>query len=351
MDPSRASSIYSSDSNRKPTYLDYRSSIDTSSRADSTEIQRDYADSLSSAPSRAPPMPPSNAAASSRPSSRPSFMNYQSTSPAPSKPVAVPQLRSNGATPVAPAHLGAGGYESSRHGGTLLVFIVAEVHPQMVQYLQRWLKRWSVSAITVIGTHGYAAEIKQLKMDIYGVIGKLGREVGVQTHLRARLDSDEVSATVSETGEDLRGVLCSISYNSNTTSADALGIDGPDLALAWQRSVGALHAVARATMPLLTAKGRPGLFLVLESAEQSAVSAINKAACDALLDQLDATYGSSSITIDHVDRVLLPDAEPAEQHGGVDRVPDGYYQEDSDFAASESPTKLWAMWQNGMGNV
>ncbi|TKA76826.1 hypothetical protein B0A55_04640 [Friedmanniomyces simplex] len=364
MDRSRGSSIYSNDSSRKPTYLDYRSSVDTGSRPGSVRAARDYVESLSSAPSRAPPPAPSISSSpppapsisssSSRPSSRPSYMNYQNGSPKSSRRIDLPEVQtgaSNAAT--------AGTQVSApRHQGTLLVLIVAEVHPQTMHFLSTWLKRWPFTAISVVGAQKYEAEIKQLKMEIYGLTGKLGREVSVHTHLQAEWNSREVGATLdmlhsaSTPDRDVRGVLCCISYgNAGSVQSKVLGLAEAELEESWRQSVGCLHSVATAIIPRLRESDRPEgeMFLVLEPSEPSLAATLNKAACDALLSQLRIEYASERLTIDYAERVLLPEPELPELAGRIDGHQNGYAVDEMDFAASESPTKLWAMWQNEVG--
>ncbi|KAK0278800.1 hypothetical protein LTR35_009065 [Friedmanniomyces endolithicus] len=345
MDLSRASSLYSNDSSRKPTLLDYGSSVDTGSRAGSVRAARDYVESLSSTPSRATQPAPSISSASSKPSSRPSYMNYQETSLAASKRTEIVVDTQISAPP-------------SRYHGTLLVLIVAEIHPQAIHFVRTWLKRWPFEAISVVGTPKYEAGIKQLKMEIYRLTGKLGWEVSVHTHLQAEWNSREIAATLdklqagSAPRRDVRGVLCCISYGSSSKlEEEVLRLEEAELAESWQQSVGCLHSAATAIIPRLQQSDAPqsDMFLVLEPSERSPVAVINKAACDALLDQLRTGSASKHLSIDHAERVLLPELEPEVTNGTSDDHHNGYHADDTDFAAFESPTKLWAMWQNEEG--
>ncbi|KAK1064070.1 hypothetical protein LTR12_007852 [Friedmanniomyces endolithicus] len=347
MDLSRASSLYSNDSSRKPTLLDYRSNFDTGSRPGSVRAARDYVESLSSTPSRAAPPAPSISSASSKPSSRPSYMNYQDTSPASSKRT---EIAVDTQISLPPA----------RHHGTLLVLIVAEIHPQTIQFIRTWLKRWPFEAITVVGTPKHEAGIKQLKMEIYGLTGKLGWEVSVHTHLQAEWNSREIGATLdmlqsaSAPKRDVRGVLCCISYGSaKGAEEEVLRLEEAELEESWRQSIGCLHSAATAIVPRLLESdaAESDMFLVLEPIERSPAAVIHKAACDALLDQLRTGSASKRLTIDHAERVLLPEPEPEMTNGTSDEHHDGYHADDMDFAAFESPTKLWAMWQNEEGGA
>ncbi|KAK1036540.1 hypothetical protein LTR33_016336 [Friedmanniomyces endolithicus] len=347
MDLSRASSTYSNDSSRKPTLLDYRSSVDTGSRPGSGRAARDYVDSLSSIPSRAALPAPSISSTSSKPSSRASYMNYQDTSPASSKRTEKVVDTQIGLPPV-------------RKYGTLLVMIVAEIHPQTIHFIRTWLKRWPFEAISVVGTPKHEVEIKQLKMEIYGLTGKLGWEVSVHAHLQAEWNSREIVATLdmlqagSAPRRDFRGVLCCISYGrSQTVEEEVLRLDEMELEESWRQSVGCLHPAATAIIPRLQESDaqQSDMFLVSEPSERSPAAVINKAACDALLEQLRTGSASKYLTIDHAERVLLPEPEPEVTNGTSDEYHNGYRADDTDFAAFESPTKLWAMWQNEEGGA
>ncbi|KAK4542805.1 hypothetical protein LTR36_006181 [Oleoguttula mirabilis] len=378
MEHGRANSVHSNESSRKHTYLDYRSNGDTSSRATSYQAARDYAESLGApaparprdyaeslgapvparprdyaeslgapAPARQSPSPQvsTNSRSSSRPSSRPSFMNYQSRGGAEGKPqpVAVPQP----ASPIVPA-------VAPRASGVLLLYLAAEVHTKTMHYLQIALRRRAYASIAIIGCKEQEAATKQLKMEIYGLIGKLGRDMGVQTHTRSGDGEEELDAIVREAVKGqaiLQGVLCSLAYAVDETgSADILSLERADLEKTWQTSVGCLHSVAKATVPLLTSASsdlaRPSLFLVMETARHSPVSALNKASCDTLLHQLSAAYASPNLIVDHAEDVLVEEPEPVHTDGALALRTDGFSAEPSDsvFTPGESPTKLWNMW-------
>ncbi|KAK3624626.1 hypothetical protein LTR56_014388 [Elasticomyces elasticus] len=351
-DLSRASSVYSSDSSRKPTYLDYSSSIDESSRPGSVRAARDYVESLSATPSRGAPLTPSTTSSSTRPSSRPSYMNYQSTSTlASSRPVEVTHNRTASSVTTIPADTQA--ITPYQHSSTLLVLVFAEVSPLLLQYIQIWLKKWSFTAIAVVGDPTYESDIKQLKMDIYGLVGKLTREVSVHTHIQEDWSGSELASTwntiTKKANSEIRGLLCSTSYGSKA-GHDIMSVSEADFAQSWQGSVGRLHGAARALLPqLLKYPAGDVMFLVLDPTEQSGTSGINKVACEALLRQLQAAHELDQVTIDYADLVLIPEPEPEETSESIDDHQNGYYAHDAGFAASESPTKLWAMWQGMEG--
>ncbi|KAK5130004.1 hypothetical protein LTR08_002559 [Meristemomyces frigidus] len=403
MDPSRSSSVYSS-SSRKSTYLNYRPSVGASgghSKASSFQAARNYAESLSAqsmgapasarpapprdyaesigsqsvgapaparpapvpaapdtapsaapltdapsaaapsyAPSLAPAMSPSSRS-SSRHSSRPSFMNYQSSAPETrTPPVAVPQ---------------AVALPAPRATGVLVLVLAAEVHAQTMKYVQTALKKRPYASIAIIGSKEHEPAVKQLKMEMYGLIGKLGREMGVQTHVRAGPGDEELGAAVQQAlggQHSLQGVLCSLAYDGGeTTAGDILSLEPELLQRSWLGSVGFLHGVAKATIPLLTsARGAPeqaSFFLAIETAARSPVALLNKAACDALLRQLSTAYTSHDLTIDLAENVLISEPEPTTPTYGVPKLRTNAFSSEPEeyvFSPGESPTKLWNMW-------
>ncbi|KAK5121351.1 hypothetical protein LTR85_005517 [Meristemomyces frigidus] len=347
MEHGRTSSTYSNESSRKPTYLDYRSNGDTGSKSTSYQAARDYAESLGSqAPARPSPSAPvsTTSRSSSRPSSRPSFMNYQGGgAEGKTQPVAVPQ-------PVSPAAPAA----APRVPGVVLLYMATGVHNKTMQYLQIALKRRAYASIAIIGSKEHEPAIKQLKMEIYGLIGKLGREMGVQTHTRLGNGEQELDAIVQEAvrgGSVLQGVLCSLGYaEDETAGTDILSVDRADFERSWQTSVGTLHGIAKAAIPLLTSGNNdldhPKFFLVVETAQHTPASIVTKAACDTLLRQLSTAYTSRDLLINHAEKVLVEEPEPVRRKSVPALHTDGFSAgpTESVFTPGDSPTKLWNMW-------
>lgn len=259
--------------------------------------------------------------------------------------MAVPQPMSQAAPAPAPT--------VPRPSGVLLVYLAAEVHIKTMHYLQIALRRRAYASIAIVGGKAYEESVKQLKMEIYGLIGKLGREMGVQTYMVSGDSDEELGAVVQEAVNgrgDLQGVLCSLTYDQDGTSAvDILSHERADLERSWQTSLASLHAVSKATIPLLTSAStgldNGSLFLVAETPARAPVSIIHKAACDTLLRQL-AAYGSRNLTIDYAENVLIAEPEPVHTDGAPNLRIDAFSAgpTESVFTPGESPTKLWNMW-------
>jgi len=278
-------------------------------------------------------------------------MNYQAPQPK-TQPMAVPQSASQ----PAPVELEAP-VRRTVPPGLLLLFVGADVHPRTVHFLGILLKRRAFSGIAIIGSKEHETAVKQLKMDVYGLIGKLGREMGVQTHLLLGSSEDELASAVQEAlkgKSDTGGVMCSLAYGGEgSDTMDILSAERSDLERSWQASVGFLHCVAKVTMPLLTARvgvdAQAGPFLLLESVARSPASLVSKAACETLVCQLSAAYASRDLQVDYAENVLFP--EPERKPARTERVPslqtNGFSAEPAEpsiFTPGESPTKLWNMW-------
>ncbi|KAK5113957.1 hypothetical protein LTR62_003080 [Meristemomyces frigidus] len=359
MDDERTSSVYSKDDpSSRSTYLDYRPSV--SSRAESSAstyetIETDsssnngnpYIGSRRPAPATYQPRLPSDSQA--RPGSRrvtplPSFMNHQ---PRPSsirsQPVDVPHPNgSNGA--------GDGrGINLNSPNGMLLVFVVGEPHHETKRYIAAMLKRHRYQGLSLLGTHDNEAVIKQLKMDMYGLLGQLDVQATVKTHLQPSWSADGLEHLVQEASTDIQDVLVSLGYSdAEDIGEDILSMDSEQVMQSYQRSVGALHAMAKAIIPHLlrqpTPQGTiPRMFLLLDKLGKSQASPIAKAACRKLFYQLDTTYACPTLEIKHAETALEMYDEPVATSGQTNGV-DQHNRNDSAFMPSESPTKLYGAW-------
>ncbi|KAF2770254.1 hypothetical protein EJ03DRAFT_350590 [Teratosphaeria nubilosa] len=365
---SRSSSVYSNDRGGRGTYLDYSNNIGASSRTSSFKAAKEYAESLGS--SVTPPYQPSHRTvpsqpmslprststtpSSSRPSSaRPSFMNYKNGAAAEElkrKPFPVVQ------TPVeAPA-------PPREQAGQLLVFVGPDLQHSTLRYVEIALQRKRFSGIAYVGSEEQAAALKQLKMDTYGVIGKLAMETGVQIQYQQGYSPDAVITAVEAVVKSAGGVhavLCSLAYSTPETAAVAniLDVESTGLQIAWQGSVAFLHSVARTTIPSMIAasKSSPqfsGFLLIQESAAQDPASLLMQSSANALLRQLREACASASPNLDigHAASVLVPLPKPIKVNGHDhasqqdDQLAPGNYQPEADFNGGESPTKLYSMW-------
>jgi hypothetical protein len=275
-------------------------------------------------------------------------MNYQIPKVAETKdqPVAQPQ-----ASVEAPVVEKANGMEPK--GGLLLVVVGGSLHSSTLRYIEIALQRKRFSKISLVGLEEEAALLKQLKMDVYGVVGKLGREMGVEVHLgKARDGEGAIQEAVGDAirgAESLQAVLCSISYG--TGNSDILQTDHAAMRQSWESSFGSLHSVAKATVPLMATNTeiRPelcGFFALLEDTAQGAVAMIHQTACNTLLHQLHNSYASTSLTFGQASNVLVPQPAPIEVNGSIHSTEpvEAYDAGAAAFTPAESPTKLWNMW-------
>ena len=322
---SRASSVYSNNSVKRHTYSEYADSMtSTSSRP------------ISFTPSYGVTVPPRKPVGSKR---APSELKGVFT--APSEPVELPTARSPPSPPLPILK------------GMLVVAIAATPHPSTISYLQMMLKRGSYSGIIIIGSAEHETELKQLKMNIYGLLGKMGLEVAVQVEFKDAWSESEISAVVSRiVGNDelVNGVLCSPSYDgTRSLDSNILTLDESQLALPWACSVGFLHNLARSILPKVRSnmdiRGNVARFLVTEPTETTAISYFYEAACENLVTQLAETSGNSGLTIAYAQDVLVAEPEPSDTNDNLNiPIHGGPLDNDSADSAPDSPTKLWGMW-------
>lgn len=236
-------------------------------------------------------------------------------------------------------------------GGTLVVFIGGgEIHSATIRYMGIALQRRRYDYIGIIGREHLAAPLKQLKIEVYGLIGKLGRETGVQISLLSDISEESITRAVGEVCKSgmAKGVLCEITYG-DSDAADLLSIDRNEFRLGWEQSVCLLHTVAKATLPILSSAtplqpDQPAFFLVLDCPVPDMISSFYKTACDALLHLLRDQLSHGKLTIGHAVNVLVPRPDPIDTNGN-DKIPEnGSEGETLELTPGESPTKLWNMW-------
>lgn len=241
--------------------------------------------------------------------------------------------------------------------GILLVAIADEPHVKTISYIEMMLKRAAYSSIVVLGSQWREAELKQLKMDTFAVLGRRSLEAGVQLELHHDWDEVRISEVVSRLkGSDaIHGVLCSPMLRG-ASSDHELGWDAPgplemdegEFDLQWKSSVAFLRNVAKTTM--LSSQSStdrttiPNVFLVTDPGNVSTVDTIYKAACDQLLTLI--AREDRGTTVAYADTVLIPEPEVESKNGrlDLDTHADFHNGGADDFPAGESPTKLWNMW-------
>lgn len=240
--------------------------------------------------------------------------------------------------------------------GTLLLGIAASPHRSVVSYLQSMLKKSFYKQVFILGSVEQETELKQLKVDIYALLGRLGQEASVQMELRSSWDEVEVYTAVSKAvaeGDAIHGVLCSPAYeNVRSSGTDIMALDQDQLGLPWKSSIGFLHSVAKFALPNFRSSGheykQPGLFLVTSPSEQSPTSTLYNAGCRTIMTLLVEANAGKSLTIDYAENVLLPEPGPARvKSNGGPKVPALNLTRDpkpDEYPPPDSPTKLWALY-------
>ena len=336
MRDSKTSSVYSQDSTKGPRYSDYAESLE----------------SISSRPT----------------SSTPSYMNAAP----PRKPVLTPAIRTSGLDGTSGRTQPVETYSPADHvtaivpapvpKGLLLLVIAALPHPLTISHLEVMLKKSSYSGICIIGGAEHEAGLKQLKMSLYALLGKMSQEVAVQMDLRQSWGEDEISEAIrkaTKNGDAVNGVLCSPAYEANQNlGLDILALGNNQLELPWKFSVGFLQHVAKYTVPKLVANNHMQhgpAFLVTGLIGRSPTSTVYKAACNALVNILAETYSPNGLIVAYAEDVLIPEPEPAKHNGtGLHlSAKAGPVDAELEGLTPESPTKLWNMWalQDELGAV
>lgn len=345
MDSNRTSSVYSSEQ----TYLDYRPNTGTSNRPTSTPFAAGDVSQYQDLPVRPPPTSHEDLGG------RPSYMNYQNGNGAKTEPIAVLRARhaaSSSVTTVVPT--------KEEHIGTVLLAVAGQPHASTISYVETLLRRQRVSTIAILGREGSESSIKQLKMDVYALLGKMRLEVDVQMYLKRSWKEDEIFAAFDEIVErrnHVNYVICHVEYDSSgARPIDLLSLEQDDLEGLWGSNVGFLHAVAKCSILGMSHRddGRnTDMFLVMGPACRTPASFINKAACDTMVMQLQQSHSSHTLTIGHAEEILIGDSEPEETNPSATGLlqPGSYSATTPAFTPSESPTKLWNMWalQNDVG--
>ena len=322
----RATSMYSNGSTEKSADWDYETSTDSSSSR-AVSLKPSY---MNSVPTRKPVIP----------KIAPSRQNGTSGA---TQPVQAPAVK-----------------------GLLLLAVAALPHPSTVSYLEMMLKRGSYSKIIVIGNTEQETELKQLKMSLYALLGKLSLEVGIHLDLQNSLNESEISSAVSnavQTGDKIHGVLCTPAYEGHSSfGMDIMTLDESQLESHWKTSVAFLHNVARSAIPNFRSENRTqrlvtGLFLVTELPESSSTSLLYRATCDSLIALLADATAANGPTVAYAEKVLIPELEleHVKRNGKMDRTTRAGPRDTDvgDYAPPESPTKLWNMWalQDELGAV
>ncbi|KAF2716926.1 hypothetical protein K431DRAFT_206248, partial [Polychaeton citri CBS 116435] len=265
--------------------------------------------------------------------------------------------------------------------GLLILAIAGPPAKELRTYVEGLLSRSPAAEVAILGLTRHESSLKQLKMDMYGLAGKLSLELAVQLCLRegwtAGVLEDAIhealgrrkgSAPASPTNgsvaangipKEIKGIICCPQVDHGS---DLLGVETHDLASSWQSSVGFLHAAARGSIPWMATRAQgvasksrlqgPFLFTTNALAIPGAVAqSIHRPSMRALLDSLDRFYGPSGITFGHAEHELKyePELETVQRPstngtGKLSVDTHAYGDRYADEDVGDSPTKLWGMW-------
>ncbi|EME83215.1 uncharacterized protein MYCFIDRAFT_196558 [Pseudocercospora fijiensis CIRAD86] len=249
----------------------------------------------------------------------------------------------------------------------LLVLAVGRLHHATLSDLEILLGKQNFSSITIAAGQEHASALKQMKMDIYALIGKLRKETAVFTIINdewRQSDIEEIIKGVTRNGHAIQGVLCSPEFDDSASECSILNLDDSELESSLKRSLRFLHAISRTTVIHLLSRCKPngaslngsfhktpqGPFFLIAGQEASGPAAqVAKAACDNLILQLAKATSTQRLAVGYTDALLIPEPKKEELSvatNGRDLRTDAYNTtaEDSIFAPGESPSKLWGMW-------
>lgn len=194
-------------------------------------------------------------------------------------------------------------------------------------------------------------------MEMYGLAGRLGREMGVRVFLRERLEEGVVEGVVGEVivgnGEGLGAVVCFPRFGGR---GDVLELSWGELVEGWRGSVGFVHAFGRSCLPRMTAgmgEGRAFFLTIYEDAREEDEGGLHLPAVEALMERLAKGF-EGSVTVGRAEVVFpRPSPPPAEPVRELPRLDTGgggqaYMQpqgQREDETPPESPSRLWSMWQ------
>jgi hypothetical protein len=262
--------------------------------------------------------------------------------------------------------------------GALFVIINGSPSKQLKSNVQVALSKGrTIAELVIVGEQKDEQALKQFKVDMYGLAGSLKRELGVRVEfVQGVLDEEQLRAFLgsvlgSGSGgavnggdsdrKELHGVLCDLGEHEEE-SAHILDIEPAALMDRFLHSVGYVHAIARTTIPLLRVAAHhasaqtpttsektlqcPFFVTTLSPLPPKNVS-IHDTALRALLNSL-STPGNRGITFGSANILLAPEPEPIPQEIQPAVAPTNGWreQEEDDFTAGESPTKMWSMWSD-----
>ena len=385
---SRSSSIYSDASSRRFTSLPSRNGTQSSTGRPASytpSYMSGYAPSYVSNIQSRPPMTPEEP--SYMPSNYSSFRSPPRRKPVGSSPASTRRSVSLSSSAQTTTQL---------PPGLLFVFIAASPHSLTTSFLELLLKRQTFSGVVIVGNKEQETAIKELKIAVYALIGRMSRELGVHTYTLETWNEASMEFIVQQATKSgatgIQGVLCTPQYDSSDASSgtDLISLSRETLQQSWDQSVGFLHAICKCMVPQLLSQSQlseqpppppplppptesasklhnPFLIVAGTTTDTTVTYQIAKSACDALIDFLEKSNRSQNLIVGHADVLLVqepePEPEPEPDRGNESNKTSlaekrttvlpyvatsgiGYLQEQPQqpIAPSESPTELWGMW-------
>ncbi|OQN96827.1 hypothetical protein B0A48_17387 [Cryoendolithus antarcticus] len=259
--------------------------------------------------------------------------------------------------------------EPPRTTSVLLVVVAGLPRSDLTTYIETALRRDNgIRSITILGSEEQQPGLKLLKMNLYALLGRIGRGASVEVVLRRHWTSEDVSQRLSwsiaqsDVGDhghkELAGVICDVAESVMATE-EVLDMDSGAFESAWKRSVGFLHAVAHGVVsslrnPTVDTYGRPTApdangrrfrpFLAVTIPPASDTNPdFYLTAVRSLLDRLGPACSDVPLDVGYADELLIPEpiVEPTTKPPLLAPM-DGWNDNDDGLSGGESPTKLWA---------
>ena len=253
-----------------------------------------------------------------------------------------------------------------------MIIAAASLHPSTVSYLELLLKRQVFSSIIIVGRKEKEAAIKQLKIDVYALIGRMQKEYGVHTYAAEAWNEAVLQGIVQDATKNgeigIHGILCCPEYdNAKSLDPSINALSSDHLQQSWSLSVGFLHAICQSTLPQLqsrpqfseysaeTRQAQSPFFIIADQATHTAACQISKSACDTLVTLVGQAPKSQNLTVGYAEALLIPDPEPIVEHNKtslaekrttmVPYISTGGIENQS-ITPSDSPTELWNLWSS-----
>ncbi|KAK6434785.1 hypothetical protein LTR95_009030 [Oleoguttula sp. CCFEE 5521] len=250
----------------------------------------------------------------------------------------------------------------------LLVVVAGRPRSDLKTYIETALQRDnSIRSIVILGNEEQQAGLKLLKMDMYALLGRIGREASIEVVLRRHWTSEDVCQKLTWSlghsddhntmRKELSGVVCDLGQ-TGLDAADLLELNSNVFEGAWKDSVGFVHAVAHGVVSapgssnihghgqpapdVYGRRQRPFLAVTMPSTSDAKAD-FYETAVRSLLDHLEQARSDAPLDIGYADQILIPEpiVEPTSKPPLLAPT-DGWNDDDGGLSGGESPTKLWA---------